>query len=44
MKRLFLLLISKFNDSPRAVYEYMITHPAYAGYKYIWALEYPDNV
>ena len=34
----------KYNDSPRAIYEYMISHPEYAGFKYIWALEDPKNV
>lgn len=34
----------KYNDSPRAIYEYMISHKEYSGYKYIWALEDPDNV
>lgn len=34
----------KYNDSPRTIYEYMISHPQYAGYKYVWALEDPDNV
>ena len=34
----------KYNDSPKALYEYMISHPEYQGYKYVWALEDPDNV
>lgn len=34
----------KYNDSPRAIYEYMIAHDEYKDYKYIWALEDPDNV
>ena len=25
----------KYNDSPRAIYEYMIAHPAYKNYKYV---------
>lgn len=33
----------KYNDSPRALYEYMMNHPQYSGYKYVWALEDPDN-
>jgi len=35
----------KYNDSPRALYEYMIAHPKKFGkYKIVWALEDPDNV
>lgn len=34
----------KYNDSPRAIYEYMIAHPEYSDYKYVWALEDPKNV
>lgn len=34
----------KYNDSPRALYEYMIAHPQYKDYKIVWALEDPDNV
>ena len=34
----------KYNDSPRSIYEYMIAHPEYSRYKYVWALEDPDNV
>ena len=34
----------KYNDSPKAIYEYMINRPQYAGYKYVWALEDPDHV
>ena len=35
----------KYNDSPRALYEYMIAHPKKLGkYKIVWALEDPDNV
>lgn len=34
----------KYNDSPRAIYEYMIAHPEYKDYKYVWALEDPENV
>lgn len=33
----------KYNDSPRAIYEYMILHEKYKDYIYIWALEDPDN-
>lgn len=31
----------KYNDSPRAIYEYMISHPEYTGYHFIWALDDP---
>ncbi len=31
----------KYNDSPKAIYEYMIANPQYAGYKFYWAIE--DN-
>ena len=34
----------KYNDSPRAIYEYMIAHSEYKDYKFVWALEDPDNV
>lgn len=34
----------KYNDSPRALYEYMISHPEYKDYKFVWALEDPANV
>lgn len=33
----------KYNDSPRAIYEYMIGKPQFSKYKYVWALEDPDN-
>ena len=33
----------RYNDSPRAIYEYMISKPAYSGYQYYWALDDPDN-
>ena len=33
----------KYNDSPRAIYEYMISHPDYKDYKFIWALEDPEG-
>ena len=33
----------KYNDSPRAIYEYMISHPEYSGYHYIWALDDPNE-
>lgn len=34
----------KYNDSPRAIFEYMITHEQYKDFKYVWALEEPDKV
>ena len=34
----------KYNDSPRTIYEYMINHPKYSDYKYVWALEDPEHV
>ena len=33
----------RYNDSPRAIYEYMLAHPEkYGRYKYVWALEDVD--
>ena len=29
----------KYNDSPRAIYEYMITRPEFKDYKFYWALD-----
>ena len=35
----------KYNDSPRALYEYMLAHPKKFGqYTCVWALEDPRNV
>lgn len=34
----------KYNDSPRTIYEYMYVKPQFKLYKYVWALEDPDNV
>lgn len=35
----------KYNDSPRALYEYMMAHPEqYGQYKCVWALEDPEHV
>lgn len=34
----------KYNDSPRAIYEYMIARPQFKDYKYVWALEDPEHV
>ena len=36
------LMGTKYNDSPRAIYEYMITHEQYKNYKYVWAFEKPE--
>ncbi len=34
-----------YNDSPRALYEYMLSHPKeYGKYTCVWALEDPDSV
>ena len=33
----------RYNDSPRAIYEFMISQPAYAKYKYYWALDDPEG-
>ena len=32
----------KYNDSPRAIYEYMISHSEYKDYHFIWALDDPS--
>ncbi len=35
----------KYNDSPKALFEYMLAHPdQYGKYKCVWALEDPNNV
>lgn len=34
----------KYNDSPRTLYEYMISHPEYQDYKMVWGLEDPEHV
>lgn len=34
----------KYNDSPRTIYEYMISHTEYQAYKYVWVLDNPDEV
>lgn len=34
----------KYNDSPRAIYEYMLTLPQYSDFKYVWALEDSESV
>lgn len=33
----------KYDDSPRVVYEYLLKHPVYSKYKYIWAFIEPDK-
>lgn len=33
----------KYNDSPRAIYDYMYNKPQFEKYKFVWALEDPDN-
>jgi CDP-glycerol glycerophosphotransferase len=32
-----------FNDSPKAIYDYMQAHPEYKQYRCIWAFEHPEN-
>ena len=34
---------SKFNDSPKAIYDYMKTHAPYDRLKCVWAFERPEN-
>lgn len=34
----------KYNDSPRAIYEYMISRDEFKDYTFVWALEDPDSV
>lgn len=29
----------KYNDSPKAIYEYLLIHPEYCEYKFYWAIE-----
>ena len=36
---LFSSLSRRYNDSPRKIYEYMINHPKYKDYNFVWALE-----
>ena len=33
----------RYNDSPRAIYEYMISNPKYSDYKFVWAVDDPVN-
>ncbi|MBR0513989.1 MAG: CDP-glycerol glycerophosphotransferase family protein [Clostridia bacterium] len=37
------LMGTRFNDSPRAIYEYMKSNTQYSKYKMIWAFEHPDQ-
>ena len=32
-----------FNDSPKAIYDYLINHPEYKDYRFIWAFEHPEK-
>ncbi len=32
-----------FNDSPKAIYNYMQGHPEYKQYRCVWAFEYPEK-
>ena len=32
-----------FNDSPKAIYDYMQAHPEYKGYRCVWAFEDPSK-
>lgn len=34
----------KYNDSGKALYEYMYNRPEFKGYTFVWALEDPQNV
>lgn len=36
---LFTALSRKYNDSPRAIYEMLMTLPQFSDYKFVWALE-----
>ena len=40
---LFSSLSRKYNDSPREIYEYLLAHKEYSGYKFYWAIEKGDN-
>ena len=37
------LMGTKYNDSPKSIYEYMINHKQYKKYKMIWAFENPEE-
>ena len=32
-----------FNDSPKAIYDYMQAHPEYKNYRCVWAFEHPEK-
>ena len=32
-----------FNDSPKAIYDYMQAHPEYEHYRCVWAFEHPEK-
>ena len=32
-----------FNDSPKAIYDYMKSHPEYSKYRCVWAFEHPEE-
>ena len=32
-----------FNDSPKAIYDYMQSHSEYKGYRCVWAFEHPEK-
>ena len=40
---LFSALGRRYNDSPKAIYEYMITQARFKGYKFVWTLEDLDS-
>lgn len=40
---IFSALSMRYNDSPKAIYEYLIAHPEYTGYKFVWALDDPEG-
>lgn len=39
---LFTALGRRYNDSPRAIYEYMIKKPRFKDFKFVWGLDDPD--
>ncbi len=40
---LFTSLSRKYNDSPKAIYEYLLSKPEFLDYKFYWALEDVEN-
>jgi CDP-glycerol glycerophosphotransferase len=34
---------SKYADSPKAIYEYLLSHKEYDGYRFIWMFEHPEK-